>query len=139
MRYVISTLLGALLLMGATWYYLQQAPVFPEDALVWRLLLLQAFPSGVALGLAVALALRVPRGKRRALCCFAGGLLALVPPGVWAWLAISGDPLHALPRLWETLVFCVPTLGAVFVLTTWGLLCLRPTRFFSQEKPDQEP
>ena len=112
MNRLASAFLGAVALGSATAYYHQSLPPDQVGEVLWGLILLQAVPSGAALGLATELALRVPLGGRRALCCFAGGLLGLVPPGIWAWLAVSGDPFHALPKLWATLVLCLPTSGS---------------------------
>ena len=123
---------------SATAYYHQSLPPDQVGEVLWGLILLQAVPSGAALGLATELALRVPLGGRRALCCFAGGLLGLVPPGIWAWLAVSGDPFHALPKLWATLVLCLPTLGAIFAMNLWGLASLRSVRFRTKEKESDE-
>jgi hypothetical protein len=119
---------------GATAYYHMSLPPDRAGEILWGLILLQAAPAGAALGFATGLALRVPVGGRRALCCFAGGLLALVPPGIWAWLAVSGDPFHALPKLWATLLLCLPTLGASLLMTLWGLASLRPARFRRDQK-----
>jgi hypothetical protein len=126
-------LLGALTLGASTAYYHTQLPSQTAGEIVWGVVLLQAAPAGLLLGTATEWALRVPVGGRRALCCFLGGLLGLVPPGIWGWLAASGDPLHALPKLWETLVLCMPTLGASAVLTIWGVTNLRPARFRKKE------
>ena len=133
MRGILGGTLGALVLGVCTAYYQQKLPPEQADGIQWGLVLLQAAPSGAVLGLATELALRASSGGRRALCCFAGALLALVPPGIWAWLAVSGDPFHALPKFWATLLLCLPTLGAVFVMNLWGLASLRPARFQKKE------
>ena len=138
MKGLASALLGAAALGSATAYYHQSLPPDQVGEIQWGLILLQAVPSGAALGLATELALRAPLGGRRALCCFAGGLLGLLPPGIWAWLAVSGDPFHALPKLWATLVLCLPTLGAIFAMNLWGLASLRPVRFRTKEKESDE-
>lgn len=141
MRPLWGAFLGALLLSAATAYYHTSLPPEQAGEILWGIVLLQALPAGLALGVAASLALRVPVGVRRALCCFAGSLLALVPVGVWAWVAVNGDPFHALPKLWATLVLCMPTLGASFVMTLWGFASLRPARFratVAESEPDRE-
>lgn len=133
MRGLWGALLGAVALGSATAYYHQNLPPDQVNETLWGLIFLQAVPSGAALGLATEIALRVPFGRRRALCCFMGALLALVPLGIWGWLAVSGDPFHALPKLWATLVLCMPTLGATTVMNLWGVFNLRPGRFRAKE------
>lgn len=138
MKGLLGAFLGAVALGIATASYHQSLPPDQVGEILWGLLFLQAVPSGALLGLATELALRAPLGGRRALCCFVGGLLGLVPPGIWAWLAVSGDPFHTLPKLWATLVLCLPTLGAIFVMNLWGLANLRPVRFRTKEKESDE-
>ncbi|WP_395088348.1 hypothetical protein [Armatimonas sp.] len=138
MKGLLGAFLGAVALGIATASYQQSLPPDQAGEILWGLIFLQAVPSGAALGMGAELAMRAPAGRHRALCCFAGGLLGLVPPGIWAWLAVSGDPFHALPKLWATLVLCMPTLGAILVMNLWGLASLRPVRFPTKEKESDE-
>ena len=138
MRGIFSGVGGALALGAVTATYHQSLPPEQAGEILWGMILLQAVPSGAVLGLATEGALRAPAGLPRALCCFAGALLALVPPGIWTWLAVSGDPFHALPRLWATLLLCAPTLGGAFLMNLWGLASLRPVRFRTKEKNRDE-
>jgi hypothetical protein len=138
MKGIISGLAGAVALGAATAYYHLSLPPEQAQGVVWGTVLLQAAPSGAALGAATELALRAPAGGRRALCCFAGALLALVPVGIGAWLAVNGDPFHALPRLWASLLLSMPSLGAIFVMNLWGVASLRPARFRAKEESGNE-
>jgi hypothetical protein len=136
MKGLWGSLTGALALGGLTAYYHASLPPETAGEIIWGIVLLQAAPAGALVGLMSELALRAPLGGRRALCCFSGSFLALVPPGIWAWLAVSGDPFHALPKLWATLVLCLPTLVASVLLTVWGLVSLRPGRFRTKESQE---
>jgi hypothetical protein len=134
MKGVWGVILGAVALGALTAFYHQSLPPDQASGVQWGIVLLQAVPSGALLGLATELAFRAPLGGRRALCCIVGGVLALVPPGVWAWLAVTGDPFHGISKLWATLILCAPTLAAAFLLTTGGLVSLRLARVRRKEK-----
>jgi hypothetical protein len=136
MRGLVGVLLGAVALGGLTAFYHQSLPPDQQTGVAWDILLLQAAPAGAALGLAGEIALRVSIGGRRALCCFAGGLLSLVPLGVWCWLTVSGNPFEAIPSILRLLLLSAPTLAASLLMSLWGLVNLRPTRF--RKKDAQE-
>ena len=136
MKGLVGILTGAVTLSGLTALYHQSVLPDQQAGVAWDILLLQAAPAGAALGLASEIAVRVPPGGRRALCCFAGGLLSLVPLGVWCWLTVSGDPFEVIPTLLRLLLFSAPTLAASFLMSLWGLVNLRPARF--RKKDDQE-
>ena len=130
MRGIAGLLGGALALGALTAFYQQNLPLDTGQGTVhWSLIFLQAAPAGAALGLGVEIALRVPTGVRRALCCLAAGLLSLVPLGVWGWLTVSGNPFEAIPNLLRLLLLCAPTLGASSLMSLCGLFSLRPGRF----------
>jgi hypothetical protein len=138
MRGLLGSLAGAGALGALTAFYHQSLPPDQLTGIAWDILLLQAVPAGAALGLGVERALRVPIGIRRALCCFAAGLLSLVPLGVWGWLTVSGNPFEAIPNLLRLLMLCAPTLGASCLMSLCGLFSLRPGRFRTknEESPD---
>ena len=135
MRGLLGSLAGAGALGALTAFYHQS---LPAESIQWQLIFLQAAPAGAALGLGAERALQVPIGMRRALCCFAAGLLSLVPLGVWGWLTVSGNPFEAIPNLLRLLMLCAPTLGASFLMSLCGLFSLRPGRFRTknEESPD---
>jgi peptidoglycan/LPS O-acetylase OafA/YrhL len=135
MKGITGLFVGALALGTLTAFYHQN---LPTENIQWPLVFLQAAPAGAALGLGAEIALRVPLGMRRALCCFAAGFLALVPLGVWGWLTVSGNPFEAIPNLLRLLLLCAPTLGASFLMGLCGLLSLRPGRFRTKNEESSD-
>lgn len=138
MKGLLGSLGGAVALGALTAFYHQSLPPDQVTGVAWDILLLQAAPAGAALGLAGEIALRVPVGGRRALCCFAGGLLSLVPLGVWCWLTVSGNPFEVIPRILRLLLLSAPTLAASFLMSLWGLASLRPARFRKKDPQDTD-
>ena len=138
MKGTLGSLGGAVALGALTAFYHQSLPPDQLTGTQWGLLLLQAAPAGMALGLAGTLALRVPVGGRRALCCFAGGLLSLVPLGIWCWLTVSGNPFEAIPNVIRLFLLSAPTLAASSLMSLWGLVSLRPARFRTKEQESSD-
>ena len=138
MKGIAGFLGGALTLGALTAFYQQNLPLDAGPGKIhWSMIFLQALPAGAALGFGAELALRVPTGVRRAFCCFAAGLLALVPLGIWGWLTVSGNPFEAIPNLLRLLLLCAPTLGASSLMSLCGLFSLRPGRF--RTKNEESP
>ena len=135
---LIGLFLGALALsIITTLYHTAAFPGMVDDgqyALIW---LFHTIPTGAALGLATQQALFSEGGWKRAIRCFAGVVLGLVPFGVWAYIQITLDPFRAPVILWEMAKLFVPSFVWLFLLLVGGAASLR-RRSVTAEKSDTE-
>lgn len=129
---LLGSLLGAIGLSILTTLYHQR--VFPDlihGGQYERIWFLHTLPTGALLGFGSLLALRSKPGIGKLFRCLAAALLGLVPFGIWVYLHLAADPIHALPLLLQATTFFVPSLLWILSLILTGLFQLRPARFRS--------